>query len=64
MDYVLWIEAYSEAEDRFMELIGKTNPTTLKVALLIPYRGVLCNRYTIDEETYQQIRSHIIAERA
>ena len=63
MTHVLCIEAFSEAEVYFMQLLKLANVQNVKVVLSTMHSGKLCNDYTIDEEGYERIRHYLMEER-
>lgn len=59
MAHVLHIEAFSEAEERFMELMELANVKDVRVTLSVIHSGILCNDYTISDEAYESIRQYL-----
>ena len=64
MEHVLHIKAFSEAEERFMELVKLANVKDIRVTLSVIHSGVLCNDYTISDEAYESIRRCLSEEGA
>ena len=60
---VLRIERNSEAEERFLELLKITDTVFIGRSLHVIDRNVFYS-YTIDDETYEKIRQHLLEERA
>lgn len=58
MAYVLHIEAFSEAEWYFMQLLELLK-IKRDVTLSVWHSGVLCNDYTIDDKAYESIRDYL-----
>ena len=64
MIHVLHVLAGSEAEAHFMDLIEATKSKIIKVVYSEIYDGALCNRYEIDEDTFQKIKTYLEERRA
>lgn len=59
---ILHIERNSEAEERFLQLLKITN-TEFTGRSLHGINGNVFYSYTIDDETYEKIRQHLLDEK-